>query len=219
MNKAENLHWGISTLGCPELNLPQVMALAEKFGVEYLEIRTLNGSKNAYETLYLPENLPVMRQIAVEKRCRVLDTSFRLTVNTPEDRDELLKYARCADDFNIPYLRIFGGGKAGETLLPEHIRHALETLDWFEKQHFDTALALETHDICSNSKYCQEIAGHYGKFLPVIWDIHHTWQVAGEPLRETFAGLQKQIVAVHFKSFTMADPCRASGNRSVAVFL
>ena len=201
-NKNSNirqLKWGLSTLGCPDLNLPQVMEITASYGINFLEIRTLNNTINAFETLYYPENEPVMHEIAAGNRCPVLDSSFHLVANRMEERDVLLKIARTADEYDIPYIRIFGGGKAGNMLTDTELQYAAEALAWFKAQKFHARLALETHDICCNYRNCLRIQEISPEPLPVIWDIHHTFQLSGDPLAETFAALKNNIVAVHFK--------------------
>ena len=103
-----SLRWGLSTLGCPELTLPEAVALADQYGMEFLELRTISNSSMVFNTLYLPENAPCARQLTAAGRCRVLDSAFFLAVQNDSAREELLKIARTADDFKIPYIRIFG---------------------------------------------------------------------------------------------------------------
>ena len=199
INRYSTLNWGISTLGCPECNLPQAVELADRYGIKYFEIRTLNNTVNCQETLYYPENEPAMRKLAAAGRCQVLDSSFGITADKAGQREALAEIARTADDFNIPYIRIFGGGKYGEELTGERIRTAVDNLNWFKSQKFNARVALETHDICSASDYCLALQENYGEHLPIIWDAHHTYQLAGEEIGESFRKLSGNIVSIHFK--------------------
>ena len=205
VNRYAELNWGISTLGCPDLNLVQAVELADKYGIKYFEIRTLNNTVNCQETLYYPENEPVMRKLSAEKRCMVLDSSFGITADKPGQREALAEIARTADDFNIPYIRIFGGGNYGEELTAERIKIAHDNFKWFREQKFNAALALETHDICSSSDFCLALQEHCGGKLPIIWDAHHTRQIAHEEFEESFSKLADNIVAVHFKDSHYAE--------------
>lgn len=198
-NRYSKLNWGISTLGCPECNLAQAVELADRYGIKYFEIRTLNNTVDCQKTLYFPENEPVMRQLAAEGRCQVLDSSFGITADKPGQREALAEIARTADDFNIPYIRIFGGGNYGEELTGERIKNAVENLAWFKSQKFNARLALETHDICSSSDCCLALQEYSGEYLPIIWDAHHTRQIALEDFKTSFSKLAGNIVSVHFK--------------------
>ena len=63
----QNQHrWGISTLGCPELSLPEAAALAERFGFRLLELRALSGNCKLAANLKLPENAGEFRRLAGE---------------------------------------------------------------------------------------------------------------------------------------------------------
>ena len=140
-----------------------------------------------------------MSKLAAECRCQVLDSSFGFTADKPGQREALAEIARTADDFNIPCIRIFGGGNYGEELTAERIAVARENMAWFEQQNFRCKLALETHDICSGSDFCLALQEHLQIHLPIIWDAHHTRQIAGESFAESWEKLSKNIVSVHFK--------------------
>ena len=130
-------------MGCPECSLPQAVELADRYGIEFLEIRTLNNTVDCRKTLYDPENELAMRRLAAAGRCRVLDSSFGLTADDPAARDVLLQIARIADDFRIPYIRVFGGGNWGEAITDERVRRAADNLAWFRRQKFTAILALD----------------------------------------------------------------------------
>ena len=205
VNCYSTLNWGISTLGCPECNLPQAVELADRYGLKYFEIRTLNNTVDCQKTLYYPENEPVMRKLMAEKRCQVLDSSFGVTANKPGQREALAEIARTADDFNIPYIRIFGGGNYGEELTDERKKNAADNLKWYNSQKFNARLALETHDICSGSDFCIALQNAVEEKFPIIWDAHHTRQIALEDFSASFSKLADCLVSVHFKDSHYAE--------------
>ena len=198
-NLYSDLKWGISTLGCPELDLPGAVALADRYGMNFLEIRTLQNSNEPWNTLYYPENSSALRRLVEAGRCRVLDSSFGLTAIKDDAREALVKTAQAADDFNIPYIRVFGGGGFADEFTAERVQCAMDNLAWYREQGFRAKLALETHDICSSTdRCCQLVEASQGELM-IIWDAHHTLRVAGDDLRYTFDKLKPQIVTVHFK--------------------
>ena len=194
-----DLRWGLSTLGCPEYSLPQAIDLADEYGIEFLEIRTLNNSVDCHETLHRPENQPAMKRLAEAGRCRVLDSSFGLAAASPQAREALAKIAATADDFGIPYVRVFGGGNYGEPLDEARAAAARQNLEWYAGQGFRAQLALETHDICSSADFCLELQRQCGQAFPIVWDAHHTHHIADEAFQESFGKLKDSIVGVHFK--------------------
>lgn len=196
-SKYPSLRWGLSTLGCPEFTLPQAVALADHYGMEFLELRTLSSSSEVFNTLYLPENEPCARQLTAAGRCRVLDSAFFLAVKNDSAREELLKIARTADDFHIPYIRVFGRFPASD-LSDELLAVCLDNLAWFREQHFQVQLALETHDsFCQVPKVMALLKACGG--MPVIWDAHHTTRFADEVPADSFEMLKEYIIEVHFK--------------------
>jgi len=195
----KNLHWGISTLGCPELDLAGAVELAERYNMEFFEVRTISNSNEPWITLAVPENAGVMRKLVAADRCRVLDSSFGLTAINEDARAALLKTARVADEFNIPYIRVFGGGAFTDEFTPERIKAAEENLAWYAAQNCKAKLALETHDICSSTSRCAELLKIAKGELFIVWDAHHTRQIAGDVLAESYQILKDYIVTVHFK--------------------
>ena len=192
-----SLRWGLSTLGCPELTLPEAVALADQYGMEFLELRTISNSSMVFNTLYLPENAPCARQLTAAGRCRVLDSAFFLAVQNDSAREELLKIARTADDFKIPYIRIFGRFPASG-LSDELLEICCNNLNWFKNQNFQVQLALETHDTFCQVPKVMELMKCCGP-MPVIWDAHHTARFADEALADSFGMLKENIIEVHFK--------------------
>ena len=107
--------WGISTLGCPELNLPEAAALAQRFNFSLLELRTLSGSCELAARLRQPDNVACLRKLATEKRITLLGSGFGIS-NPAADLQELAELAEIADACRIPYIRIFGGMEQDQIL-------------------------------------------------------------------------------------------------------
>ena len=191
--------WGFSTLGCPELSLPEAAALADRFGFPHLELRTVSGSLNLPEVLRRPVNRTVLRQLADAGRVRILGTSFGLAGSQTGDREELAAFAALADEFNIPYLRVFGGFPFESGLGENRLRLAAANLDWWRRQCCRCQLALETHDGFSSAARVRQLFDALGEELPVIWDVHHTFSVGGETPAASFALIGRTTVDVHVK--------------------
>ena len=192
-----SLRWGLSTLGCPEASLEQAVKTADDFGMEFLEIRTISGSNKVSEMLGRPENHAAAERLVAAGRVRVLDSSFRIASTDPDAKAELLNVARTADEFGIPYIRLFGGFSGEPT--PEVFRDCANNLTWFKAQKFRARLALETHDGFAWSPRVLALMEHCGEPIPVIWDAHHTFQSGGEPFADSFRALRPHIIDVHFK--------------------
>jgi hypothetical protein len=195
-----------STMGCAELSLEEVADLASRFGIPYLELRSLEGS------IKLPELLASksggwssaalflkIKGLAV----KVLGTSFKLVGHEPEHWNELLEFAALADALEAPYLRIFGGGTWGVHLSSAQEVAAVATVRHWQKIRAERGLRsqilVETHDAFSASPPCLRLMEQLGEPVEFIWDSHHTWKLGGESPDHTWKALGPHIRHVHIK--------------------
>ncbi|HJH02572.1 MAG TPA: sugar phosphate isomerase/epimerase [Victivallis vadensis] len=190
--------WGISTLGCPELSLPEAAALAERFGFRLLELRALSGSCKLAANLKLPENAGEFRRLAGEGRITLLGSGFGLS--DPEaDFRELEELSEIADAAGIAHIRIFGGMPFEHPVDDAAVAAARRNLERYRALGRRCRLALETHDGYSSAAKCTELFRRLGEPLPVVWDVHHTVNIGGEPFRESFGLLKENVIEVHLK--------------------
>ena len=117
---------GISTLGCPEKTLPEVVKLADIFHVDQIEIRSLSGSCDWAAELLKEENLACMEALSAAGRVSVLGCGFNLSCRENAESPERL--VRVAERFGVPYLRVFGGIGFDEEI-DDRIDDGLRVLD------------------------------------------------------------------------------------------
>ena len=148
--------WGFSTLGCPDLTLPDVCALGREFGMPNLELRALCGRVDLHacaEEMGWPP--ATARKMISDHGCRlvVAGSSFKLVGHTEAMRSEFLHYCAWADSWAAPYVRVFGGGTWGQGLQDADYEQAAEAVRWWrqEKQNrgWQIEMLLETHDAFS----------------------------------------------------------------------
>ena len=179
-----------STMGCTELTLPQVLALADRFSIDCLELRSSLSHHPA----------------------RVLGTSFKLVGDNEAGRTALLAFAQLAEEIGTPYLRIFGGGTWGTPLSEENYRQAVEVLNWWQgekkKNRWQTEILIETHDAFSATPPFLRLFELLGRTHPIIWDSHHTWRLAGERPADTWKHLQPHTRHVHIKDSILKPSAR-----------
>jgi len=200
------LAWCFSTLGCPELSLPEVTALARQFQIGQVELRTVSERLDLpalfTEEHGTPENL---KQWLTREGITVaaLDSSAKLIGCTPTARQELLDFARWADALGIPHIRVFDGGSFSPTLLPEDRQEAADFLAWWEDEKsahgWSVELAVETHDALCTAANCLDLAAASAHPLHILWDAHHTWRKGGEDPLVTWAAIRPLVCHVHFK--------------------
>lgn len=209
---AVGLSWGVSTLGCAELPLPQICELLSEFGLRELEIRAVDGRIDLPRWA-VDANWPPNRATALlakhDIRFRVAGSSFRLVGNDKSSRAELLAFCEWADSWGARYVRAFGGGTWGQALTGADYDQAARTVAWWQQEKrqrgWRVELLLETHDGFSASGPCRDLFARLHEPIGIIWDSHHTWRLGGESPRESWSQLSKWIRHVHVKD-SIAKP-------------
>ncbi len=191
-----------STLGCPELDLDASIALAARHGYFTLELRTLNGTTDLpawfQEHYGSPAGLAAHLKQRHVKVC-ALGTSFKLIGHDDIDRAQLEHFVKWADEADVPWLRVFDGGKHGSHA---EVAEAAATLKWWREQriknNWAVELMVETHDGFVTSRALHELISHCPQ-ISILWDVHHTWKKGGESPTETWKTIRNHVVHLHVK--------------------
>lgn len=194
-----------STLGCPDLTLAQVVALARKFDIAAVELRALGGSLELPAHFAAVGNLPLEALKGV--RIAALATSFRLLDGTDADRGKLLEFVPWAEALGVPRLRVFDGGTIADDA---ELERARTTIAWWTAlrngQGWKLDLMIETHDALVTS----EAVLRFIRAVPgavILWDSHHTWQKGGEDPVATWRAIHAHVAHIHVKdSLPTGDP-------------
>lgn len=191
-----------STLGCPERTLDEVLALARDFGLRGVELRCLGGTTDLPGWLAKTYGTPAalaawLRESKVS--VLALDTSLKLAQRTAAEQEAFLKLVPWAEALNVPHLRVFDGGVAGD---PAAVQQVAEGWRWWSelrlKNGWRTDVMIETHDSLVNTSalltLIREAPG-----CRILWDSHHTWKKGGEDPVATWAAIKSQVVHIHVK--------------------
>lgn len=191
-----------STLGCPELSLEAVLALAAKHRIPLVEVRALAGTVDlaAHFTAYHGTPARLAAQLAdAGVRIVALDASLRLIGGTDAERDQLVALAPWADALGVRWLRVFDGGRDLATF---ELAAAGATLRWWRElraaRGWRVELMVETHD----SLLTAAAVARFRAALPetaILWDAHHTWRKGGEDSVATWRAIRTGVVHVHVK--------------------
>lgn len=191
-----------STLGCGDLDLPAVLALAVRWGIPAVELRSLGSGidlpahfEQAFGT---PERLASFlrgQPVTVAS----IDTSVRLFDSGEDDRRELRDIIPWALAARVHRLRVFDGGKTGSE---DELRSARPMFDWWQSvataQGLPLALAVETHD----SLFRDDALARFVQLYPqteILWDTHHTWKKGKTDLARTWGRLAGRTRHLHIK--------------------
>jgi len=206
MSDSPDLAWCFSTLGCTDLTLPEIAALARANQISQVEIRAVN------ERLDLPTyftetfgDAPSLRAWLAQTHLKVaaLDSSAKLIGCSPEAREELLGFGQWAHDLEIPGIRVFDGGSFQPELSAEDRDEALAFLAWWDElcaeRGWQVKLLIETHDaLCSAHTIATLAQARDGK-VDILWDAHHTWKKGGEAIEVTWPVIKHLVRHIHFK--------------------
>jgi len=207
MTAQPNFKWGISTLGCHELDLPAICKLAQKHEICHLEIRSLADCLNLpeyFDVTYSDDPNAIGRILNQHRQNIVaLNSGFSLMGGDENARNELLAFARWAERLKIPYIRVFGGGSMKEPLSQSDLATCVKNLQWWEqerdKNKWSTRIALETHDGFSSGARCLQLQETFGAPLDIIWDTHHTWKTGDESAVQTWDKIGSMVRHIHVK--------------------
>lgn len=200
-----------SSLGCPDYDLDEVVALARRHGISTLELRALGGALDLPAWLSARYGSPEawaarLRELGVT--VRVLSTSHRLLDGDAASLAELEKFIPWAEAAGVPWLRVFDGGKTGDAA---EIARGAENLSAWRRERAARGLrcdwAIETHDALVTS-------GSLRAFLAaapeanILWDTHHTWRKGGEDPVATWPVVAANTVHIHVKDSVAAPSAR-----------
>ncbi len=190
----------ISTMGCPELSLSAAASLAQRHGLDGIELRSLGGTidlpAHFAATYGTPEKLAAQRlAVPVVAFC----PSLKLVGATAEERDAFLRVVPWAEALGARWLRVFDAA-AGDTAAD--LAAAAETVRWWREQRarhgWQADLMVETHD----SLLTAAAVRRFFEACPgtaIRWDSHHTWKKGGEDPLVTWRGIKDAVVSIDVK--------------------
>jgi sugar phosphate isomerase/epimerase len=196
------LRKALSTIGCPELTLPESFALAARHGLEAVELRALEGNVDLptyfTRTYGTPEALARARR-GQSVRVAALDTSYKLVGATAAARDQLVAHVRWAEALGVSWLRVFDGGSPGDAAALNEAAATLRAWRALRRAHgWSVDLMVETHDALVNGP----ALARFLELVPdaaLLWDTHHTWRKGGEDPVALWPQLRAHTVHLHVR--------------------
>ena len=225
--------YGFSTIGCPNHDIAQVVALARSTGLSAIEIRFLRGTVELSTLEEFTTGLGETRRQFDDAGIKVvgINTGVRMVSLDPEVRRQQMDAARAnlaiAQGLGADYLRVFGGpippGQEREQTL-DAIAEGLT--DVAELTHAGGVQSLiETHDaFCRADSVLDLYRRGASDKLGVLWDTLHSYR-HGESGEESWHKLGDRIKLVHVKDAYTATPEKfdfaltGEGNVPVGSFL
>lgn len=206
MSSTQPFTWAFSTLGCYDHTLEATMELAQRFGIDALEVRTLEGRMDLPKLFTERYGDVEGLKTALERGgCRIvaLDSSHRLLGGSAESRQELLDFATWGEALGMPYLRVFDGGHFEPSLTEAQRAEAVAEVAWWREQRaahgWSIDIMIETHDSLLTAAHVEALQEALDAPVTVLWDAHHTWKKAGEDTFVTWEALRPYIRHIHIK--------------------
>lgn len=209
------ISFGFSTLGCPNYNVDDVIAMAVANGYGGVELRFIRGtidlaSLPEFSRAGLAETLRKFEESGIA--VIGIGTSLKMVSLDVEVRAKQMESARVntgiAAGLGAKYLRVFGGPLPAEqdrerTL--DAIASGLGEIGEVSVASGVTSL-LETHDDFSRSASILDLYGRgMSERVEVLWDTLHSYR-HGESAEEIWAALGPRIRLVHVKDAHVATP-------------
>ncbi|PTX95585.1 TIM barrel protein [Opitutus sp. ER46] len=192
-----------STLGCPDADLRNAVALAERFGLDAIELRALGETINLPAYLASEYGSPeAFAEAAGQFRIKIisLDTSLHLAEAKAAEREQFLAFLPWAEAAGVRWLRVFdGGAKLSER---GALAAAAETVAWWRDVRaangYQADIMVETHNRFFSVPTLQRFLA-VAPGTALLWDAHNTWKMGHEDPVTTWRGVHRHIVHVHLK--------------------
>lgn len=202
-----------STLGCPDWELPQIIAAAREWGYDAVELRALGGSldllsRQEFSTQQIARTRFDLESYGIAICC--VDTSC--TFHSPDSSERAaqvqiaLDHAELAAQLGAPIIRVF----------PDRIQPGAqreETRDWIvsclreiaESMSRDVDVALETHGDFARAEAAVEIArlANHPK-VKLIWDVANS-VAAGDIIQNAAETVQPYLAHIHLRDAKPVD--------------
>jgi sugar phosphate isomerase/epimerase len=203
----DGMKLAFSTLGCPEWELPDIVAAASGGGYDGVELRALAGSldllsRPEFAAPKLALTSAYLKDEGVEICC--VDTSCTFHSPNASERAQqvgiALAHAELAANLDAPLIRVF----------PDRIQPGAqreETRDWITESLHDIAermpdevdVALETHGDFARTEAAVEIAtlANHEK-VKLIWDVANS-VAAGDTVEQAARHVKPYLAHIHLR--------------------
>ncbi|GIN55966.1 sugar phosphate isomerase/epimerase family protein [Lederbergia ruris] len=196
-----------TTLGCPEWNLDTIISKAVEFDYDGVDFRGYLGEMEIYKLPEFSSDIETTKRKFNEADLEIpcFSSSIRLFTTSDSEvenfKEELRQYGRLCQEFNTPYIRVFGGG-IGDIPRQEAIQIVENNLAQLLAiaEQFQVTLILETHDDWTRCENVLDVLNlTQSKYLQVLWDVHHPYRTKGEEPEKTWDKLGDRIQYTHWK--------------------
>jgi sugar phosphate isomerase/epimerase len=195
-----------STLGCPEWSWEDMLVTAKDLGFNGIELRGIENE------LYVPKAKPFLtkkiettidrlKKLNLEIPCLTSSCYLFDKKNIDIFLNEGKEYIDLAQRIGTNYIRVLGdpNPEPGNDIDEVFVIKNLIALGAYAEGK-NVKVLIETNGLFSDSKKMLDLLKKVDSpNVAVLWDVHHPYRFAGEPVEETYSRLKEYIKFIHIK--------------------
>ena len=203
------MNYAFMSFSCPELNLDEMLALANQLGYDAIEPRAGSGHAHGVELAASPAQRAESRAKAADSGialcCLAVSCRYADPATADDQADETRRYVDLAADVGAPRLRVFGGqipdGISREAAIDGVARALASVADHAGAR--GVTICIETHDDWCDPAHVAAIMQQVNHpAIAVNWDIMHPVRRGNATMDSAFETLQPWIRHVHIHDGT-----------------
>ena len=195
-----------STLACPNISWQEICSMAKDIGFDGIEIRGVGEELFKSNLLPFKNNdlkttIEKLKKLKLSIPCFSTDCCLKYPERKSENKNKIVKYINLAKQFDTPYIRIL----ADRDVMPEgeidddFIIEQLKELAPIAAES-NITLLIETNGVYADTARLRKLLERTANdSVAVLWDMHHTFRVAGESPEKTVQNLGAYIKYIHLK--------------------
>lgn len=194
-----------STIACPDYTVEQIVAAAQRYGYDGVELYALAGQR--LTPALLEAHVETIRRAFKADDVPIVCLNSWAHLATTDRAERAAQEAQIARAFELantlqcPLVKTFGGEiPAGVPLTEVYDSMAESIMRLCERaRRFGVRLVLETHDAFSRGAAVAELLRRVDNpAFAALWDVHHTYRM-GETIDETAALIGDRVAHAHVK--------------------
>ncbi|MCS7222692.1 MAG: sugar phosphate isomerase/epimerase family protein [Anaerolineae bacterium] len=199
------MKYSFTSFSCPELTLPEVLALAKRIGYDGVELRLAEGHKHGVETdISSVKRREIKAQVTasgIALACLGTSCTYADPARAADMVAETRRAIQLAADIGCPRLRVFGGEIPTGITREQAMDSIVASLRAVAAQALESGviICMETHDDWTNPDQVAEIMRRVNQpSIAVTWDVMHPVRQSHVTMDQAFQALQPWIKHVHF---------------------
>ncbi len=201
-----------STLGCPDFDWTDIVAVAKDFGFDGIEIRGLGEDIHAIRAKPFSESeigntINLLKKLRLEIPCLSSGCCISDSSKTDDNQIELKQYIDLASVLGTKYIRVLGDcepAPSGE-VDDDVVYKTLVSLAPYAEER-NVTLLVETNGAYADTARLRSLLERVAHdSVAALWDLHHPYSFANETPEKTVQNLGAYIKYVHIKDSVIGE--------------